>query len=71
MLMWIPRADLCVQKWDKHEKKKGCEGVFFIEFSNFAFKSPGSEDTLGMIVYGKNEVASMDEFIQKASKKMR
>jgi hypothetical protein len=24
-----------------------------------------------MIVYGKNEVASMDEFIQKASKKMR
>ena len=45
--------------------------MFFIEFSNFAFKIPGSEDTLGMIVYGKNEVASMDEFIQKTSKKMR
>lgn len=40
--------------------------MFGIEFGNLAFNCEVSEQTLCIVVAGKNETSSIDEFIQKA-----
>lgn len=40
--------------------------MFGIEFGNLAFNCEVSEQNLCMVVAGKNEVSTIDDFIQKA-----
>ena len=42
--------------------------MFGIEFGNLAFNCEVSEQTLCIVVAGKNETSSIDEFIQKDNK---